>query len=89
MLASFEIPESVLGALGADPGGAPGRLRLLAAMKLYELGRLSSGSAAALAGVARVEFLAQLGDYGVSPFQLDPAELDHDLANARRGAREP
>jgi predicted HTH domain antitoxin len=35
-------------------------------MKLYELGRISSGAAAALAGVARVEFLARLGEYGVS-----------------------
>jgi predicted HTH domain antitoxin len=88
MLASFEIPDGVLGALGADPGSAPGKLRLLAAMKRYELGQLSSGSAAALAGMARVELLAQLQEYGVSPFQLDPAELDHDLSNARRAARE-
>ena len=84
MLATLEIPEHVLGALDADAASAPGKIRLLAAMKLYELGRISSGAAAELAGLARVEFLAKLGEYGVSPFQLSPAELEQDLASARR-----
>jgi predicted HTH domain antitoxin len=35
-------------------------LRLLAAVKLYELGRLSSGRAAGLADMPRVEFLLTL-----------------------------
>lgn len=87
MLATLEIPEQVLGALGADPTSAADKIRLLAAMKLYELGRLSSGGAAAFAGVARVEFLAKLGEYGVSPFQLTPIELDQDLETARRATR--
>jgi predicted HTH domain antitoxin len=37
-------------------------MRMLTAVKLYELGRLSSGRAAELAGVARLEFLRRLGD---------------------------
>lgn len=84
MLATLEIPEQVMNALGADPASAARKIRLLAAMKLYELGRLSSGAAAALAGLSRVEFLASLGEYGVSPFQLTPAQLDEDVDNARR-----
>lgn len=87
MLATMDIPEQVLSALGADPSSAAGKIRLLAAMKLYELGRISSGAAAALAGVARVEFLAKLGEYGVSPFQLTPTDLEQDLESARRAAR--
>jgi predicted HTH domain antitoxin len=80
----LEIPQQVLDALGTDLVGAAEEIRLLAAMKLYELGRVSSGAAAAFAGVARVEFLAKLQAYGVSPFQLTPAELDLDLESARR-----
>ncbi|HEY0478538.1 MAG TPA: UPF0175 family protein [Kofleriaceae bacterium] len=87
MLATLEISEQVLSALGADPTNAAGKIRLLAAMKLYELGRLSSGAAAVFAGVARVEFLSKLGEYGVSPFQLAPIELEDDLENARRVTR--
>jgi predicted HTH domain antitoxin len=84
---ALEIPEQVLNALDADPTKAAGEIRLLAAMKLYELGRLSSGAAADFAGVARVEFLAKLGEYGVSPFQLTPADLDQDLESARGAIR--
>jgi predicted HTH domain antitoxin len=48
---------------------------MAAAVKLYELGRLSSGAAARLAGVPRVVFLARLADYGVDTFQLTEAQL--------------
>lgn len=87
MLATLEIPHEVLSALGSDPASAAEELRLLAAMKLFELGRLSSGAAATLAGMARVEFLTKLGEYGVSPFQVSPADLEQDLENARRASR--
>jgi len=47
-----------------------------------ELGRLSSGRAAQLAGVSQVEFLLLLGRYGVSPFQMTEEELQQDIRNA-------
>jgi len=40
-----------------------------------ELRRLSSGAAAALAGVPRVVFLAKLADYGVDTFDLNEEQL--------------
>ena len=54
-------------------------LRMLAAVKLYELGRLSSGRAAELAGMARVEFILSLGRYRVFPLdaELDDLEQRH------------
>ncbi len=55
---------------------------LAAAVKLYELGRLSSGAAATLAGIPRVVFLSKLAEYGVDTFRLTEAELAEDLANA-------
>ena len=35
----------------------------------------------------RVELLAKLGAYGVSPFQVSPEDLEQDLENARRASR--
>ncbi len=55
-------------------------LRLAAAMKLYEIGRLTSGGAAELAGIARVEFLARLRDYNIPTFRLTEEELRQDIA---------
>jgi predicted HTH domain antitoxin len=53
-------------------------------MKLYELGKLSSGAAAQLAGIERVVFLSKLSEYGVDTFRSTEAELEliDDLANA-------
>ena len=51
----MNIPEKVLLAEKADESSFARELRLLAAIKLYELGRLSSGRAAELAGIPRVE----------------------------------
>ncbi len=55
-------------------------MRLLAAVKLYELGRLSSGRAAELAGVSRVEFLLTLGRYRVFPLEAELRDLEAGLA---------
>jgi predicted HTH domain antitoxin len=45
--------------------------RYLLALKLYELGKISSGKAAKIARLSRVAFLMRLGRYKVSPFQMD------------------
>ncbi len=50
-------------------------MRLAAAIKWYELGRLSQGKAAEVAGVSRQEFLHSLARYDLSPFQVTPEEL--------------
>ena len=78
---TITIPEETLLALKLAPTGAAEELRLAAAMKLYELGRLSSGAAAQLAGVPRAVFLGKLADYGVSTFRLTEEELQRELEN--------
>ena len=76
------IPEETLVALKLSPADAADALRLAAAMKLYELGKLSSGAAATLAGVPRAVFLSKLADYAVPTFRLSEEELKEDLARA-------
>jgi len=49
--------------------------KYLLALKLYELGKISSGKAAKIAGLSRVKFLLKLGKYKVSPFQMDLNEI--------------
>ena len=78
----LEIPDRSLEALSDSPEAAGKELRLAAAMKLYEIGRLTSGGAAELAGIARVEFLAKLRDYGIPTFRLTDEELREDVERA-------
>jgi predicted HTH domain antitoxin len=47
-------------------------------MKLFEMGKISSGAAAALAGVPRVVFLSKLADYGVDTFRLTEEDLQRE-----------
>ncbi|MDY6781430.1 MAG: UPF0175 family protein [Cyanobacteriota bacterium] len=78
----LEIPEEVLLSLKETPEGMVKQLQLLTAIKLFELGKLSSGRAAQLAGIPRVQFLLVLSQYQVSPFSLTTEELEQDVDNA-------
>jgi predicted HTH domain antitoxin len=78
----LDIPEETLISLKTDAESFARDLKLLAAVKLFELGKLSSGGAAKLAGMARVEFLLELRHFQVSPFQMTEEELRQDILNA-------
>jgi Uncharacterised protein family (UPF0175) len=59
--------------------------RFLLAAKLYELGKLSSGQAASLAGKERVDFLLALLRIGVPVSNLQPDEAANELGFGRSG----
>ena len=54
-------------------------IRLMAALKMFELGKVSSGKAAELAGMSRVEFIETCGRYHVSVFNYTPEELEKEI----------
>ena len=56
----IDVPEQTLISLKTDSESFAKELALLAAAKLFEMGKLSSGRAAELAGLSRAEFLIEL-----------------------------
>jgi predicted HTH domain antitoxin len=58
----------------------------MAALKMFELGKLSSGRAAELAGLTRAEFFEMCGRYRVAVTDLTPEELSADLEAARKAS---
>ena len=74
----LDIPQDSLVALKVSRDDFGMALRMAAAMKYYEIGQLSSGAAARLAGVPRVVFLTRLADYGVDTFRLTEEQLQRE-----------
>ncbi|MEM9292194.1 MAG: UPF0175 family protein [Acidobacteriota bacterium] len=78
----IQIPEESARALGLEPNAAGELIRLAAAVKLYELNRLSSGAAAKIAGIPRAVFLTKLGEFDALTFSMTEAELRNDIESA-------
>jgi predicted HTH domain antitoxin len=79
---SIPYPEDLLLSLKTTPEEFEAEARLLLAVKLYELGRVSTGVGAQLAGMDRVAFMFQLARFGLSPIGQEPGELAEDMDNA-------
>ncbi len=54
-------------------------IRLMAALKMFELAKVSSGKAAELAGMSRIDFLETCARYRVSIFNYPPDEVESEI----------
>jgi predicted HTH domain antitoxin len=73
------VPENFEMALHLTRSELDHHLRLMAALKTFELGQVSSGKAAELAGMSRVDFLHTCGRYKVSVFNVPPDEAAEEI----------
>lgn len=75
---TIELPEEVFSALRSTPEDFVREMRLASAVKWYELGMISQGKAAELAGISREAFIEGLCKYNVSPFRDTASQLVGD-----------
>ncbi len=80
----IEMPDEVLLGMQADAENLAAEMRLAAAVKWYEIGRLTQARAAQAAGLSRAAFLSELARFKVSPFQ-ETAEEAIRTANELAG----
>jgi predicted HTH domain antitoxin len=57
--------------------------KTMLAANLYEVGKLSLGQAAELAGYTKKTFMELLANFNVSVFNQDPTEIENDILNAK------
>jgi predicted HTH domain antitoxin len=77
-----EYPESLPDCARLSRQEFEQAMRLALASKLFELGRLSSGHAAALVPTDRYSFLRSLSQVGVPAIDWSPDEFDDEITHA-------
>ena len=79
MQLNLELPDEVFSILRVTPNVFVKEMRLAAAVKWYEVGRISQSKAAELAGLSRQAFIDALGKFKVSAIQITQEELIADF----------
>ncbi len=78
---SIELPETVFSALRQAPDEFVQEMRIAAAVKWYELGKISQGKASEIAGLSRAEFIKALSRYQVDFMQYTASELEEEMSH--------
>ena len=81
--ATIDYPSELPELLKLSEAELARELPFLAAAKLYEVGRLSSGKAARLAGMDRMTFLRELDRIGVPAINLRDEQIEVEIRAAR------
>lgn len=77
----IEYPETIPAILNLSPEMFEKEAKFALAVKLYEMGRLTSGQGARVAEVSRVEFLLHCTRYGAATVEWDQSEIDAEFAD--------
>ena len=77
---TLQLPDEIGRQLNRTPGELLRDVRLYAGLMMFQLGKLSSGAAAQVAGIPRVMFLDLCAEYAIEVSQLAPADLREELA---------
>jgi len=83
MKITLELPDSSLSITKESPQEFGRSLCIAAAIKWYELGRITQSKAAELIGCSRVELFDLFRVYGVPFVQSEPEDLEREFADSR------
>ena len=76
---TIPYPEGLPQTLKLSDSEFAKELRFLAAAKLYEIGKISLGKAAKIAGLDRVSFLEKLSRYKMPAINIQAEEIEKEI----------
>jgi predicted HTH domain antitoxin len=79
---TLEIPEALLWKGGESREAVRRESQFLLALKLFEVGKITSGQAAELSGLNRVDFILAASRDGVPVADLDEEEIAQEASRA-------
>jgi len=80
---NIKFPKKLANSLRLKEKDFVNEIKAVSLIKLYELGKVSSGVAASVIGISRIDFLDLLNRYNVSIFShYDINEIHEDIKNA-------
>ncbi|MDY0222771.1 MAG: UPF0175 family protein [Desulfobacterium sp.] len=77
----IKYPETIPAVLNLSPEMFEYEAKFGLSVKLYEMGRLTSGQAAQIVGVSRVTFLLECRRYGAASVEWDQTEIDAEFTD--------
>lgn len=84
MQVTLDLPEQY--SLDASPSEWGQRIKLYAAMTLYQSGKLSAGAACEFAAVDRFTFISECAKLNISMIDYDDGELEDEVAALGKSA---
>lgn len=83
---NIEYPRSLANSLRMSETEFEKEMKISALVKLYEMEKISSGTAAKVLDISRIDFLELLSKYKISPFgEYEVNEIIQDMNNAKSG----
>ncbi len=79
---SVQYPGSIPAIMNIEPELFEKEAKMAMAVKLFEMGRLTSGQAAVMAGISRVAFLLQCHRFGAVCAEWSEEELELEFRTA-------
>jgi len=77
----IDLPDTLLKEISPGYADPEREVKFILAVKLVEMGRISTGRAAQWLGISKPRFLQEMGRYGLSALPVDEEEIKEDALN--------
>lgn len=75
----MNLPDDLAASIEMTPEELASQVRHMAALKMFELGKISTGKAAQLAGLSKLDFIESCASYHIGMFNYKSEDVESEL----------